>query len=172
MGFPPCCSDSLIIWQFCQSQPRRVYNEVTDLEGGWETNVNSKTGWKGNVYLYITVSYPDAFLHMAYNVDLVRGSEKKAGGIASGRGLTCAGIKQGDVYSLVTQPGEKTRFQPFEVKPVPELMASFKLSGNKLTLDMVKSAKSFLPRSLEEVGHDWTNSEWTRTDRKQSKGIK
>jgi hypothetical protein len=148
-----------------------TYEDMKKLNGTWEINVNQKTGWSGTICLHITVYGPgaednaDGYLFMSYDAKLIGKEKTITVRNAAGRGVTFAGIRQGNVQSLVTQPKGKSRFKPFEVKLVPELMAPFKLNGKKLTLDMSKSAKLFLPRKIGALNLDWSNSEWTRSDK-------
>ena len=120
-----------------------TYEDLKGLDGAWETTVN-QAGWSGTLYLYITVYGPEArrrncFLFMSYDGSLVGKEKTITIRNAAGRGVTFAGIRQGDVVSLVTQPNVGTRFEPIEVKLVPELMTPFNVNGNKLILDMSKS---------------------------------
>jgi hypothetical protein len=82
--------------------------------------------------------------------------------------VTFAGLKQGKSSCLVTQPKDKTRFAPFDVQPVPELMAPFELEDNRLTIDLSKSAKNFLPKKLGALDINWDKVVWTRTKKQRT----
>ena len=144
-----------------------TYAELSKLDGTWEMKVDAKSGWKGVVTLYIMVQGPggkmDRFCYMIYDATMDRNNERLFSKNAFGKGVTFAGVKQGQQFALVApaNPGRG----PFEIKTSPELIAPYKLDGKKLTIDMSKSAKSFLPKRLAELEIDWSKTEWTRSDK-------
>ncbi len=146
---------------------RLTLAEMEKLRGSWELKVDSKTGWKGAVYLYVILGAAggerEGFGALVYDVDLAKGKE-----ILRIRNVllrTIAGVKQGHMMAMVTTTGRQRA--PFEVKPSPELIAPFTVGGNKLTLDFSRSFQHFLPAEVTMLQLDWTKLEWTRSNRKR-----
>jgi hypothetical protein len=152
--------------------------DLEKLQGGWEMKVDSKSGWKGTIYAYFIIAAAggprDGFGFVIYDVFLTRGKEELRVANVPGGGIGFAGVKRGEVVSLVTDPDH--RRPPFDVNPQAEVMAPFSIADNKVKLDFSKSRTNFIyaakyepfNKTMNDLDLDWSKLEWTRTDRKRS----
>jgi len=140
--------------------------DLKKISGSWEMKVNAK-GWKGIVFLFVVVNEPEGrfsdFCGLFYDAELTSIDNTLVFKNQARGGASIVGIKQGEMLALVTTAERSTG--DFKINLAPELTAQFKLDGNKLTLDMARSAKNFMPKRLAGIELDWANSEWTRSNR-------
>jgi hypothetical protein len=172
--FPICTSlVGALIFSACTFAPLQAGDEpialtraeLEKLEGVWVLKAEPKEGWKGTVRATITLYPVDGkaadFGRIYYDCDLADGSNKLKIANAPSGGISFAGVKRGKTMALVTS---KTfaRAAPFKVESADSLSAPFEIKDDKLTLDLSKSLKAFVPGTASEMKIDWSKATWEK----------
>lgn len=139
--------------------------DLEKLEGVWELKADPKEGYKGTVRATITLYKADGkaadFGRILYDFDLTDGSDKLAFANAPSGGISFTGVKRGKTTALVTST-MFARPAPFKVEPTDNLSAPFEVKDDKLTLDLSKSLKAFVPSSVSKMKIDWSKATWEK----------
>ncbi len=138
--------------------------DLQKLEGMWELKAEPKEGWKGRVRATIKL-YPAGgeaadFGNILFDFDLTNGKSKLKVSNAPAGGIDFTAVKRGDTQALVTDKNGDS--PPFKVKATDGLIAPFEVKGDKLTLDLSKSLKAFVPGTARELKIDWSKTTWAK----------
>ncbi|MBY0526292.1 MAG: hypothetical protein K2R98_23060 [Gemmataceae bacterium] len=139
-------------------------SQLEKLEGGWQLKADPKEGWKGTVRATITMYQADGkaadFGRILYDFDLTDGLNKSKVANAPRGGVSFAGVQQGKSMLLVTS--KQGQFAPFKVEVAEDASAMFEVKDDKLTLDLSKSLKAFVPGTVREMKIDWSKTTWEK----------
>lgn len=135
--------------------------DLEQLEGQWELKVDPKVGLNSTVRVTIKLHKSDGNaadfgrIFYDYSADGYKVSNAPVGGISF------AGVKRGKTTAIVTST-MFGRQAPFKVEPTEDLSAPFEIKDDVLTLDLSKSQKAFVPKSLNKMKLEWGKTNWEK----------
>ena len=147
-------------------EPTRLKRaDLEKLEGTWELKAEPKEGWKGTVphdhFPLFGRQQAGRFRENPLRLRSGRRQEQDQSGQCSDRRDSVCRRQARKSRGIGCFEGFRAA-PPFKVEPTDELSTTFEVIDGKLSLDLSKSRKAFLPGSVSEIQIDWSKAIWEK----------